>query len=86
MTLKEMIARFRALWHSRPTAIALPIAATAWYWWSHGHTMHSFPSWSEMITWSMLLTTKWERVTSLFLPPVPTPEVAVAMPTAGNDK
>lgn len=79
-TFSQIWNAIRLTWHSRPFALILPIAALAWYWWTHGHALAlatekdggSLPTWQEFVAGAALLTTKWERVTYLFFgPPQP---------------
>ncbi len=74
MTFKQIWTAVRTTWQSRPLAILLPIGALVVYWLKHGHTFtaSSFPNWGEWVAGSMLLATKFERLTEfLFGAPAP---------------
>ena len=70
MTFKQLWAAISTTWQSRPFAILMPIGALVLYWYHHGHTWTaaSFPSWQEWVAGSMLLSTKFERLTEFILP------------------
>lgn len=57
--MDNLWTRIKAVWHSRPLALLLPVAALGYYWQTHGHKL---PTVDEWIAGSALWAAQFNRV------------------------